>query len=463
MKISREKIVLFVVDFLALNLAYVSSYLLRYESGWFKVVAVAPEFRHLFVPSLIVSCGWLLIFLLRGMYRTLYGQSPVDILFNVIRASLVGIFIIFLITIDLRQPLSPSRVVLMSYWGFLILYVGAGRVIIRLVQRRLLACGIGRRNALIVGYNDRARSFLRQIQRVPDMGYRVCGFLNSTVDEEYLGVKVLAGVEKLETTVKRLGIREVILAPSPADREQLPGVISRLANLHVGVKMLPDLTETLYGRVRTAAIRGVPLIDVFPDLLSPGERSLKRALDILVSLIVLVVGSPVLLLIVLAIRLDSRGPALYVQKRVGRGGRIFTLYKFRSMVHNAEAYTGPVWAGKRDPRITRVGHFMRKLHLDELPQFINVLIGDMSLVGPRPERPAFVEQFRDKIPLYERRLNVKPGITGWAQVKHKYDESLTDVMDKLRYDLFYLENMSLALDLKIILSTVGVILSGRGH
>jgi len=462
-KISREKIVLFVVDFLALNLAYVSSYLLRYESGWFKVVAVAPEFRHLFVPSLIVSCGWLLIFLLRGMYRTLYGQSPVDILFNVIRASLVGIFIIFLITIDLRQPLSPSRVVLMSYWGFLILYVGAGRVIIRLVQRRLLACGIGRRNALIVGYNDRARSFLRQIQRVPDMGYRVCGFLNSTVDEEYLGVKVLAGVEKLETTVKRLGIREVILAPSPADREQLPGVISRLANLHVGVKMLPDLTETLYGRVRTAAIRGVPLIDVFPDLLSPGERSLKRALDILVSLIVLVVGSPVLLLIVLAIRLDSRGPALYVQKRVGRGGRIFTLYKFRSMVHNAEAYTGPVWAGKRDPRITRVGHFMRKLHLDELPQFINVLIGDMSLVGPRPERPAFVEQFRDKIPLYERRLNVKPGITGWAQVKHKYDESLTDVMDKLRYDLFYLENMSLALDLKIILSTVGVILSGRGH
>ncbi len=133
------------------------------------------------------------------------------------------------------------------------------------------------------------------------------------------------------------------------------------------------------------------------------------------------------------------------------------------MVHEAEAGTGPVWAGRDDPRITRVGRFMRRLHLDELPQFINVLKGDMSLVGPRPERPAFVNQFRYTIPLYERRLNVKPGITGWAQVKHKYDESLTDVMDKLRYDLFYLENMSLALDLKIILSTVGVILSGKGH
>ncbi|HEX7343806.1 MAG TPA: exopolysaccharide biosynthesis polyprenyl glycosylphosphotransferase, partial [bacterium] len=193
------------------------------------------------------------------------------------------------------------------------------------------------------------------------------------------------------------------------------------------------------------------------------ERTLKRLIDIVVSFVVLVLGLPLLLLIALAIRLDSRGPALYIQQRVGRGGRLFTLYKYRSMVHQAEADTGPIWADKNDPRITRVGRFMRRLHLDELPQFINILRGDMSLVGPRPERPSFVEQFRNAIPLYERRLNVKPGITGWAQVKHKYDESLTDVMDKLRYDLFYLENMSLALDLKIILSTVGVVLSGKGH
>jgi len=182
-----------------------------------------------------------------------------------------------------------------------------------------------------------------------------------------------------------------------------------------------------------------------------------------VSLCVLVIGFPFLALIALAIRLDSKGPILYVQKRVGRGGQIFTLYKFRSMVQDAEAKTGPVWAGKNDPRITRVGRVLRKLHLDEIPQFINVLKGDMSLVGPRPERPSFVDEFRTAIPLYERRLNVKPGITGWAQVKHKYDESLTDVIDKLRYDLFYLENMSLALDLKIIFSTMGIVIRGRGH
>jgi exopolysaccharide biosynthesis polyprenyl glycosylphosphotransferase len=462
MKISREKVVLALTDFITLNLAYLCSYLLRYKSGLFAQ-ATAPEFRHLFIPSLIVSIGWMVIFLLRGMYRTLYGQGRVDVSLNVAKASLVGIFVIFLVTIDLRQPLSPSRVVLMSYWGFLVLMVGGGRVIIRVVQRRLLAKGIGLRNALIVGFNERARSFLRQAQRVPDMGYNVRGFLNGSLSDEYDGVRVIAGMDRLEATVQELQVHEVILAPEPNEREQVPSIISRLANLHVGIKMLPDLTEILFGHVRTAHIRGVPLIQVFPDILSPWARVLKRAIDVAVSMLILTCGLPFVLFVSLAIKLESRGPLLYAQKRVGRGGRLFTLYKFRSMKHNAEADTGPVWAGKNDSRITRVGRIMRKLHIDEFPQFFNVLKGDMSLVGPRPERPAFVDEFRHTIPLYERRMNIKPGITGWAQVKHKYDETLTDVKDKLQYDLFYLENMSLALDLKIILSTVGIILQCKGH
>ncbi len=463
MKISREKIALLTVDYLALNLAFLTSHWLRYKSGLLPPLTTAPEFRLWFEPALIVSACWIIIFLLRGMYRTLYGQNPVDILYFVFRSSLFGIFVLFVLTIDLRDMFTYGRLVLMVYWALMIFYVGGGRILIRLVQRRLLARGFGLRNALIVGFNDRARSFLRQIQRVPDMGYRVCGFLNGSSAEEYLGIKVLSGLDRIEAIVRDLGIREVILVPAPAERDQVPVIISRLANLRVRVKILPDLMETLYGHVRTAAIRGVPLIEVFPDILSPGERTLKRAVDVAVSLSVLVLGLPLLAALAIMIKFDSRGPILYAQKRVGRGGRIFTLLKFRSMVADAEANTGPVWAGKRDPRITRIGRWLRKLHLDELPQFLNVLKGNMSLVGPRPERPAFVDQFRSTIPLYERRLNVKPGITGWAQVKHKYDESLTDVMDKLRYDLFYLENMSLILDLKIILSTIGVVLSGRGH
>jgi exopolysaccharide biosynthesis polyprenyl glycosylphosphotransferase len=295
------------------------------------------------------------------------------------------------------------------------------------------------------------------------MGLNVCGFVNGSVEEEYLGVKVISSMEGLENEVRQRSIKQVILAPAPGERDQIPGIISRLANLHVGIKILPDLTETLYGHVRTAQVRGVPLIDVFPDILSPWERGAKRIIDVIVSLLVIILGFPFYSIIALCIRLDTKGSILYTQKRVGRGGKLFTLYKLRSMVHNAEAKTGPVWAGKHDPRITRVGWVLRKLRLDEFPQFLNVLKGDMSLVGPRPERPAFVNEFRGTIPLYERRLNIKPGITGWAQVKHKYDESLTDVKDKLQYDLFYLENMSIALDLKIILTTIGIILKGKGQ
>jgi exopolysaccharide biosynthesis polyprenyl glycosylphosphotransferase len=462
-KISREKIALLVTDFVALNLAYISSYALRYKTGWFYEVAVAPEFRHLWIPSLIVTFGWMVIYLLRGMYRTLYGQGTIDILFDVAKASVVGVFIIFLVTIDLRRPLSPSRVVLMSYWTFLILFTGGGRIIIRQIQRRLLAQGIGLRKALIVGFNERAQAFLKQVNRVSDIGYDIRGFINGNVGEEYLGVRVISGIDDLENMVVKHGIRQVILAPAPSEREQIPTIISRLANLRVGIKILPDLTDSLFGHVRTAQVRGVPLIDVFPDLLSPWERTFKRLLDILASFAVLVLGSPFFAIIVALIKIDSRGPILYSQKRVGRGGKIFTLFKFRSMVQDAEAKTGPKWAERGDPRITHIGKILRKLHLDEFPQFINVLKGDMSLVGPRPERPAFVDEFRGSIPLYERRLNVKPGITGWAQVKHKYDESLTDVKDKLQYDLFYLENMSVALDLKIILSTVGIVVRGGGQ
>ncbi|TKJ42398.1 exopolysaccharide biosynthesis polyprenyl glycosylphosphotransferase [candidate division LCP-89 bacterium B3_LCP] len=461
-KISREKITLTTVDFIALNLAYLASYIFRYKTGLFSQV-IAPEFRQLFIPSLIVSIGWMIVLLLRGNYRSLYGQSTVDVFLSVAKASLVGIFIIFLVTIDLHKPLSPSRVVLMSYWGFLILFTGGGRAIIRMVQRRLLARGIGLRNALIIGFNERAKAFLRQTQRVPDIGYNIRGFLNGTLEEEYLGVKVISDYDHLEDTVRNNHVHEVILVPAPDERELIPGIISRLANLHVGIKMLPDLTETLYGHVRTAHIRSVPLIQVFPDLLSPWQRWLKRISDTIVSASVLTFGSPLYLLIGLAIKINSKGPVLYRQQRVGRGGKEFILYKFRSMRQDAEARTGPVWAGKDDPRITSMGRIMRKLHIDEFPQFINVLKGDMALVGPRPERPKFVNDFKSKIPLYERRMNIKPGITGWAQVKHKYDESLTDVKDKLQYDLFYLENMSLALDLKIILSTLGIMFQYKGR
>jgi exopolysaccharide biosynthesis polyprenyl glycosylphosphotransferase len=223
------------------------------------------------------------------------------------------------------------------------------------------------------------------------------------------------------------------------------------------------LYQVITGQVRTNQLYGFPLIEILPQLMPQWEKVVKRTGDFMTALAGLILFLPAGLLLAGLIRIDSKGPVFYMQERVGKNGRHFRIVKFRSMVADAEKHSGPVWAVKKDPRITRTGRLMRKLRLDEVPQLFNVLTGDMSLVGPRPERPYFVEKLSKIFPLYARRLRIQPGITGWAQVKGGYDTSLEDVKKKIEYDLYYLENMSLRMDLKIILSTLYVVLRGKGH
>jgi exopolysaccharide biosynthesis polyprenyl glycosylphosphotransferase len=254
----------------------------------------------------------------------------------------------------------------------------------------------------------------------------------------------------------------VLVALDSADHDRLLDIIGKCNGHKVSIKIMPDLYDIISGQARTNQIYGFPLIEITPQLMPPWEEATKRLIDVVVSALVLIVGLPLWLLVAVVIKLDSRGPALYRQERVGKDGAPFNIIKFRSMQKDAER-KGPQWAGHRDPRVTRCGKILRQLHLDEIPQMINILKGDMSLIGPRPERPVFVQKLLQEIPLYHRRLKVRPGLTGWAQVKHKYDETIDDVKKKVQYDLFYIENMSLRMDFKIILNTAYHVLLGRGR
>ena len=458
----KERRILLIMDFIAFVMAHYMTYMFRFKTGLFENPRTT---WWVLAPALVTSSYWLILFALRGQYRPLYGLSRLDSLWNSIKTTSFGIFLIFFVLMLDNEPLiTKGKVTMVVYWALLILFAGGGRVILRTIQHSLLLRGVALSPTLIAGFNDRGKRLLDQTIKYPAMGHKVIGFVDAeNIGAEYKGVKVLGSIDDLPVLIPQNCIMEVLIALRQDQEDLLEKIIAFCGHLGARLKIMPQLSQIIIGQVKSQGIYGAPLIEVFPELLQPWERWLKRLIDITVSLIILTVNIPVMLLIALIIKLDSKGAAIYSQKRVGRKGKEFTLYKFRSMIDNAEAKTGAVWAGKDDPRITRAGRFMRKSRLDELPQFFNVLKGNMSLVGPRPERKIFVDKFIDEIPLYSRRLNVKPGITGWAQVKHKYDESLDDVKVKLSYDLHYLENISTRFDLKILLLTIEVMLRGKGQ
>jgi exopolysaccharide biosynthesis polyprenyl glycosylphosphotransferase len=263
--------------------------------------------------------------------------------------------------------------------------------------------------------------------------------------------------------LKTKGIRDVIVALETGQNTQLIQVIEEIDIPDVSVKILPDFYQMIIGLNRTNQIFGLPLIEVMPDPMPSWEKGTKRLFDIVFSLTILAIMAPIMIIVAVLVRISSKGPAVFAQERVGRFGKPYIMFKFRTMVADAEKATGPVWAQENDPRITTLGRWMRKTRIDELPQLFNVLRGEMSFVGPRPERAHFVDQFKKQIPLYTRRLNVRPGITGWAQVKWKYDASLEDVKEKTKYDLFYVENMSLRMEFKILFNTVMTVITGKGQ
>ena len=322
-----------------------------------------------------------------------------------------------------------------------------------------------RAGVLILGTGRLARALAREILQRPELGFSVCGFLDD--DPSLVGVSIVnPKVIGLNTDLKRIVAEQPvkkIVVELQDRRGRLP--IDELLELKakgVSIEEATSLYERLTGKIAVESLKASWMVFSEGFVVSRGMALLTQSMSFAVSLMLLIVFVPLFPLIALLIKLDSRGPVFFGQERVGQHGKVFTLWKFRSMRHDAERLTGPVWAKSTDDRVTRVGRYLRRTRLDELPQLFNILKGDMNLVGPRPERPHFVRELTEVIPFYHLRHAVRPGVTGWAQINYRYGNSVDDSIEKLQYDLFYIKNMSLLLDAYVIFDTVKTVLVRKG-
>ena len=442
--------------------------------GWFAfkvtlhplLLAVGSSREESLLVLVLVQSAVVLLLLLNGRYRvdpTISRFVEVQTVFKV--TLLLAVTVVLLKEFG-SLPIKVESGEVLKYWIALALFLSTNRIVIRHIQKILLHRGIGQKNTLVVGVNSKARKMARELKDF-HLGYNVVGFVTpGTVDPELTSLDdlpILSSVADIQQVITDKRISEVVIALDKPNHERLLDIITYANGSPVSLKISPDMYEVVSGLAKTEQIAGLPLIQINPEIMSQQQKFAKRLIDVVTAFIILSVFSPLWLLLGLAIKVNSRGPILYRQERVGLNGKRFMAFKFRSMVQDAELDTGPVWADKDDPRITKIGRFMRRFRLDEIPQFINVIRGQMSVVGPRPERPYFVQQLSEEFPFYYRRHKVRPGISGWAQIKHPYDSDLEDVQEKLKYDFFYIENAGLSLDLKIMVSTMAVMLSGKGR
>ena len=372
---------------------------------------------------------------------------------------------VFLIGIELDLgPLRSQYII--RYWIFFSSSVILIRWVVRTIQKQLLKKGFGRHNVIVVGTGKNSKYVTEKLLNHGQKLYNVIGTIKADdeINRDIESLVINLGNEKdIKAIISKNPVSDIVIALDNMDHEHVMKLISTINGAPVSIKIVPDLYEVVSGLARTEQISGVPLIEVNFQESSWSSSGMKRLFDLIFSFLLLIVLSPFFVFVGILIKITSKGPIIYSQERLGYMGKPYWIYKFRSMIVNAEEKSGPVWASDDDPRVTPFGRILRKFRIDELPQLINVFLGQMSLIGPRPERPYFTEKLKEKFPLYERRFRVRPGITGWSQIKHPSDLEEDDVRQKLRYDFYYIENLSLNLDLKILISTIVVVLSGKGR
>jgi exopolysaccharide biosynthesis polyprenyl glycosylphosphotransferase len=458
------------LDALSAMLAWVTFFLYRkhltenIDTGLFSVVF---NDRNLYIGLLMVTLFWLMLYAIAGTYLDIYRKSRLRELGLTLLLTFLGTIAIFFVLILDDQVKSYIH----YYKAYLVLFClhFFFTALFRFILQTRIAWQIQHRkigfNTLLIGSNGSAAAIFKEMEgQKHTAGNRFIGFVHV---KEYVKHPMtaflphLGSFENVKQVIREHQVEEVIIAIDRAEHKFIEGIITVLEETPVVIKIIPDMQDILIGSVKMSAIWHAPLIRISPELMPPWQRSVKRMIDISSSIIAMAILMPAYIIVAIGVKLGSKGPIFYSHERIGLHGKPFKMFKFRSMYLDAEK-DGPQLSSENDSRITRFGLFLRKVRLDETPQFYHVLIGEMSLVGPRPERQFFIDQIVARAPHYKMLHKVKPGITSWGQVKYGYAENVNEMVDRLKFDILYIENMNLAMDLKILIYTAIIILQGRG-
>ena len=442
-------------DAVLVAISYLLAWYIRFQSGFFhdpKGTGVLP-FEVYFSALYVLVPGYLILYAMFHLNAPRRGTRIRYEFAAIIEANIVGV-ILFIVTLYVLNEPDFSRNMIALFFAINVFLTGLSRIFLRIFLRYIRKKGYNLKHILMVGYSRSTEAFIARIEESPQFGYHIAGILDDEVPvgTTYHKVEVIGELDDLQKMLEENRYDEAAIA-LPLDRydhlEELVGICEKSG---IRTKFIPDYTSLFPGNPYTEDLMGLPIINVrYVPLTNVYNRLFKRVMDIIGSLVAIILFSPFMIGAVIAVKCSSKGPVIFKQERVGRDGKPFMMYKFRSMEMQTEEDEEKAWTRKNDPRVTKAGRFLRRTSLDETPQFFNILKGDMSLVGPRPERPAFVERFKEEIPRYMIKHQVRPGLTGWAQVNGF--RGGTSIERRVEYDLYYIENWTIGFDNKILFLT----------